>query len=185
MERRVFAGLAATIALAFSPTPATAQQSGRGPGGLSVPLVGMVNGVPATGSFKINRFGLVGKDVMAFGTATLNYATNVAVIATAMKVQLPGSSTAASFITEASALAAGTAPAATCDILHLTLGPLHLELLGLVVDLNQLQLDIVAQSGSGILGDLLCAVANLLNSTNLSSLLQQLVNALNNLIAAL
>jgi len=44
----------------------------------------------------------------------------------------------------------------SCQILDLTLGPLHLDLLGLVVDLNQVHLQITAQQGQG---NLLCAVA--------------------------
>jgi len=56
------------------------------------------------------------------------------------------------------------APAQTCTILDLTLGPLHLNLLGLVIDLNQVHLVITAQQGPGnLLGNLLCALANLLN----------------------
>ena len=40
--------------------------------------------------------------------------------------------------------------------LHLDLGPIHLDLLGLVVDLNDLHLDVAAQPGSGnLLGNLL------------------------------
>jgi hypothetical protein len=35
----------------------------------------------------------------------------------------------------------------TCDILHLTLGPLDLNLLGLVVHLDQVVLDITAEQG--------------------------------------
>ncbi len=50
-----------------------------------------------------------------------------------------------------------------CDILDLTLGPLDLNLLGLRVQLNQIDLQITAIPGGGLLGDLLCAVANLLN----------------------
>jgi hypothetical protein len=46
----------------------------------------------------------------------------------------------------ASALAAADP---SCQILDLTLGPLHLDLLGLVVDLNQVHLNITAQPGSG------------------------------------
>jgi hypothetical protein len=58
--------------------------------------------------------------------------------------------------------------AATCPILHLTLGPLDLNLLGLKVHLNQVVLIIDAQSGSGqLLGNLLCSVANLLNNSAL------------------
>jgi hypothetical protein len=56
---------------------------------------------------------------------------------------------------------------ATCQILHLVLGPLDLNLLGLKVHLNQVVLDVTAQSGPGnLLGNLLCSVANLLNRTN-------------------
>jgi hypothetical protein len=66
----------------------------------------------------------------------------------------------------------------TCDILHLTLGPLDLNLLGLVVHLNQIHLDITAQSGPGnLLGNLLCAVAHLLDGgplTALSNLLNRI-----------
>ena len=52
----------------------------------------------------------------------------------------------------------------TCRILHLTLGPLDLDLLGLQVHLNRVVLDITAQSGPGrLLGNLLCSVAHLLD----------------------
>jgi hypothetical protein len=58
----------------------------------------------------------------------------------------------------------GTAPASACQILDLTLGPLNLDLLGLVVDLSQVDLDITAVPGAGnLLGNLLCAVAGLLD----------------------
>ena len=52
----------------------------------------------------------------------------------------------------------------TCEILNLVLGPIHLDLLGLVIDLNQVVLNITAEQGSGnLLGNLLCAVAGLLD----------------------
>jgi hypothetical protein len=77
----------------------------------------------------------------------------------------------------------------TCQILDLTLGPLHLDLLGLVVDLNQVHLTITAEQGPGnLLGNLLCAVAGLLdpNGPNpLQQALQQIVNLLNQILAAL
>jgi hypothetical protein len=69
-------------------------------------------------------------------------------------------------------------PAATCPILHLDLGPLNLNLLGLTVHLNQVVLDINAVSGSGnLLGNLLCSVAGLLNQPTLPT--QQLTGLLN------
>jgi hypothetical protein len=42
-----------------------------------------------------------------------------------------------------------------CAVLHLVLGPLHLELLGLVADLNQIVLDLTAVPGT-LLGNIFC-----------------------------
>jgi hypothetical protein len=51
-----------------------------------------------------------------------------------------------------------------CDVLDLNLGPLDLDVLGLVVNLSEVDLNIDAVAGPGnLLGNLLCAVANLLN----------------------
>jgi hypothetical protein len=47
-----------------------------------------------------------------------------------------------------------------CTVLDLVLGPLHLNLLGLIVDLNQVHLQITADPNGGILGSLLCSLTN-------------------------
>ena len=75
----------------------------------------------------------------------------------------------------------------SCPILNLTLGPLDLNLLGLAVHLNQVVLNITAVPGNGnLLGNLLCSVANLLNSGGpIQTLLNNLVTTLNNILAAL
>ena len=52
-----------------------------------------------------------------------------------------------------------------CSIVDLLLGPLHLDLLGLVVDLNQVHLQITAAPDGGILGSLLCSLTNPTSST--------------------
>lgn len=52
------------------------------------------------------------------------------------------------------------AGAATCKVLELTLGPLNVDLLGLVVDLNKVHLTITATRGGGVLGDLFCGLAD-------------------------
>jgi hypothetical protein len=52
------------------------------------------------------------------------------------------------------------AQAATCPVLDLILGPLNLNLLGLVVDLNQVHLTITATQGGGALGDLFCSLSH-------------------------
>jgi hypothetical protein len=74
----------------------------------------------------------------------------------------------------------------SCAILNLTLGPLHVDLLGLVINLNQVNLNIVAQPGAGnLLGNLLCDVANLLNGggalADIANTLNSLLNLLNGL----
>ena len=64
-----------------------------------------------------------------------------------------------------------------CNVLNLTLGPLNLNLLGLVVTLNQVHLTITAVPGAGnLLGNLLCAVANLLNGTGSLSAIAALLS---------
>ena len=52
--------------------------------------------------------------------------------------------------------AAGT----VCPVLDLVIGPLNLQLLGLVVDLNQVHLTVTATRGAGALGDLFCQLAD-------------------------
>jgi hypothetical protein len=78
-------------------------------------------------------------------------------------------------------------PPATCPILSLTLGPLNLNLLGLVVNIpNPIILNITAVPGPGnLLGNLLCSVTNLLNNTGSGAGLTALLNSLNALLAGL
>ena len=51
-----------------------------------------------------------------------------------------------------------------CPILNLELGPINLDLLGLVLETSPICLQITAYDNAGLLGDLLCSVANLLNA---------------------
>lgn len=75
---------------------------------------------------------------------------------------------------------------AACDILHLVLGPLDLNLLGLKVHLDKVVLDIVAATGAGnLLGNLLCAITGLLDGGPLAGLLGQLTALLNQILGAL
>jgi hypothetical protein len=75
---------------------------------------------------------------------------------------------------------------AACDILNLVLGPLDLDLLGLEIHLSRVVLDIVAVAGAGnLLGNLLCAVAGLLDGGPLAGLLAQLADLLNQILGAL
>lgn len=114
------------------------------------------------GSFDIQRFAVQGGQLMAIGTLTGELTNTVTGVVTQISQQI--------------ALPVGVAQA-TCDILDLTLGPLDLDLLGLVIHLDQVNLTIDAEQGPGnLLGNLLCAVAGLLDRTPNVSGLARLLN---------
>ncbi|HEX8691317.1 MAG TPA: hypothetical protein VF746_02655 [Longimicrobium sp.] len=74
----------------------------------------------------------------------------------------------------------------SCKILTLDLGPLNLDLLGLVVDLSAISLDITAVPGPGnLLGNLLCAVAGLLDAGGAIGRIVDLLDRINDLLGAL
>jgi hypothetical protein len=152
----------------------------------AVPSAATTDGVPASGSVTVTQFKMINGVLNAVGTFTGTIGTQTVTAApfTAPVTNVDGHTLTGG----ASALAAANG---TCQILDLTLGPLHLDLLGLVVDLNQVHLTITAQQGSGnLLGNLLCSVAGLLDNTGgapggLSGLLQQLTSLLNQILAQL
>lgn len=75
--------------------------------------------------------------------------------------------------------------AAACEVLDLVLAPLRLDLLGLVVNLDKVDLNITAVSGPGnLLGNLLCSVVGLLDG-GLDGLLGRVVNLLNRILGQL
>lgn len=130
------------------------------------------------GSVHVSSFGVAGDKVVARGllTGTLvdeNGVTTAIVRTVSLPLILPGATVAES-----------VAAAASCGILHLELGPLDLDLLGLVVHLDKVVLDISAEPGSGnLLGNLLCAITGLLDGTGIN--LGLLSNLLNQLLALL
>jgi hypothetical protein len=75
---------------------------------------------------------------------------------------------------------------ATCGILLLDLGPLHLDLLGLVVDLNEVILSITGETGAGnLLGNLLCAITGLLDGAGALAGILNLIDSINNLLGSI
>jgi hypothetical protein len=73
-----------------------------------------------------------------------------------------------------------------CPVLALDLGPLHLDLLGLVVDLAPVILDITAQPGAGnLLGNLLCAILGILDLPGLFGVVSQLLDVVNQILGGL
>jgi opacity protein-like surface antigen len=141
-----------------------------------VPVSGTAhNGKQFTGHFNVSQFVTRGGKTYALGTLTGKLGnrtikrSNVAIPAS-----VPSNPTGIA------------SSAAACPILHLVLGPLNLNLLGLTVHLNQVVLDITAQSGSGnLLGNLLCSVSNLLNGTGGSTLSTQQLTGLLNIVQQL
>ncbi|HET9493250.1 MAG TPA: hypothetical protein VFR15_03390 [Chloroflexia bacterium] len=79
---------------------------------------------------------------------------------------------------------AGNAPTShVCDILDLSIGPIDLDLLGLVVHVDEINITIDAERGPGnLLGNLLCAIAGLLDGNPLGDVLNQIVGLLNRII---
>jgi hypothetical protein len=160
------------------PTSALAQSDKKVPHKLSAFMqsspTATTNGL--TGLFQIDHFDDSTGVLMAVGTLYGNV------------VKLDGSTVPLGDAGQSVSIpVAGVDP--TCQILNLTLGPLDLNLLGLQVHLNQVVLNITAESGNGnLLGNLLCAVAGLLNGTptgTITGLLTQLTSLLNQILSAL
>jgi hypothetical protein len=130
------------------------------------------------GTFRPTSFSVVNGVLKATGRlkGTLTEANGTSLGKVSQTATLPVQTTATS---------TAAAPAvAACNVLNLVLGPLNLNLLGLVVTLNQVNLNITAVPGS-LLGDLLCDVANLLNGGGLGGLLTEVSALLNEILAAL
>jgi hypothetical protein len=172
---------ATTLALAigFAPALAPLQAKAKESSGLQVPVGGAAaTGEKFAGTFNLQRFANNNGQLVAVGT--------IAGTVTDLAGNVVGSSlqTVAIPVTIPDATATGVqAAAVSCAILHLDLGPLNLNLLGLNIDLSRVVLDITAIPGAGnLLGNLLCAVTNLLNNpSGLAQLLNQILDILNGL----
>jgi hypothetical protein len=160
MKKLALATIFAFMTVSMAPpavSVATAQGQGQPSPVLSIPI-SVANFV---GTFNLTRFVNVGGVLNAVGTLTGTLTTPAGPVAIARTLSIP--------LMEP--------PTATCEILHLELGPLDLNLLGVVVHLDRIVLDIDAQPGPGnLLGNLLCAVAGLLDNPNgLAQILNQIL----------
>lgn len=165
--------LAASTALAVGTTfgtgaalvaadPATASAQAPAPAPLTTQIPCTVGGVSTTCTLAVTSLQVVNGVLQATGTVTSGSTT------------VPFSGVPV------------TNPSGSCPVLTLNLGPLHLDLLGLVVDLSQVNLNITAQPGPGqLLGNLLCAVTNLLNNNAAGTAVTNLLNHINSILAGL
>jgi hypothetical protein len=137
------------------------------------------------GTFTPQKFAVVNGVLKATGLlkGTLTDANGTKLGTVSQTATIPVNTSPASAGAKANAANAALA----CNVLDLTLGPLNLNLLGLVVTLNQVHLVITAVPGAGnLLGNLLCAVAGLLNGGGaLSGVLGQIASLLNQILALL
>jgi hypothetical protein len=172
--------LVGTSVLASGSVRAASPSASTSTGSLMFPIITTVNctavGVPSnlctaagqtlsfSGTGSITSFQVVNGVVTAVGTYTGTLTNTTTQATTTLSGTLSG------------ALTGGTG---SCQILNLTIGPIYLNLLGLVVQTNTVNLTITAQQGPGnLLGNLLCAVANLLNGNGSATALATLLNQL-------
>ena len=184
MYRKSFAALfiAAFAAIASFAAPATAHAAQDQPG-INFPIsTGSATQGTFNGNLKITSFAVQDGKLVATGLVTGTVASAAGGLqSVARTVTIPVVTGGGGVATAAPAAAA--AAAASCSILHLELGPLDLDLLGLVVHLDRVVLDLSAAPGAGnLLGNLLCSVTNLLNG---AGALAQIANALNQILGLL
>jgi hypothetical protein len=164
------------LLLAIPAADAVAQNRNR----LDVPVNGVVQNVGTiAGTYSISRFAIRNGGLVVIGqlTGTVTDTTGAVVRTIVTNVSVPVMNATAG---------SNTLAVASCDILNLILGPLHLDLLGLQIDLNQVILDITAQAGAGnLLGNLLCAITGLLDAGALGPFLVGLLNTLLGVLAGL
>jgi len=164
--------MALCAAVAAAPATAGAQE----PAGLTqvVPVTGKSqNGKQFTGTYAIDRFRSSGGDLVAVGTLRGRLGKR--------RVSERGVTMPAALSKPAAAAQLPPIPNA-CEILNLVLGPIRLDLLGLVVRTNRINVRIDAVPGPGnLLGNLLCAITGILDPQATSA--RQLAPALNALLA--
>ena len=142
--------------------------------------LGDQEGQVLNGVFAIQRFVHEGAQIIAVGKITAT-TTN-----TEGNVQ--------NFVTQARLpILSSTIPGDVCSVLHLALGPLDLDLLGRRVQLDEIALDITAQSvditaqavAENPLGNQLCSISGLLNGGGLTNAGARVTALLNQLIEML
>jgi hypothetical protein len=166
LKRRPFlVGAGAGLVAAATPT---AFAQGRRASGLSLPINGFVIADPL--QTVIGTFTPVAAVAGPNGTLLLQGIFDRAGGGGRQNIALPLTLDFPDFLTSG-----------VCTILDLQLGPLDLNLLGLEVHLNQINLVIEANPAGGLLGQLLCAIANLLQG-GLQNVINQVVDLLNQIL---
>jgi hypothetical protein len=154
MSRKFLATVIALVAVSALAFAATATGSGNATQSRAK--------IAATGStqqigtmnvrYTIQKFVRRGRHLYAVGTATAKFAP------VAARSDLPTASASKRFTARVRSIKAINSAQRICPVLELTLGPTHLNLLGLIVDLSTVHLTITADSQGGLLGRLFCSI---------------------------
>lgn len=158
--------------------PVRANAAGNTPGSaLSIPVQ-----VPLTGSLAGDTLNGV-LNITHFGTNSAGQLTASGSLVYSVVDSLGNVVNGLSGITQTlTNIPLTTGSGGTCSILDLTVGAIHLDLLGLTIDTNTIHLSITAQSGPGnLLGNLLCSVAHLLDNGNTNAV-ANILNAVTRLL---
>jgi hypothetical protein len=117
------------------------------------------NGVQQIGNMivtlKINKFVRRGKSLFAQGTAVSHFAPSPA-----NPAGVAPTTVTKPFTAKVQGLRQFQSAQRICPVLELTLGPLDLNVLGLIVHLDTVHLTITANSRGGVLGSLFCSLAH-------------------------
>jgi hypothetical protein len=154
MSRKFLATVTALIAVAALSFAATA--TGSGSATQSQAKLGTAGATQQVGMlnvrFTIQKFVRRGKRLYAVGTTSAKFAP------VAARPDLPTATATRRFTARVIRVKAIQSAQRICPVLELTLGPTHLNLLGLIVDLSTVHLVITADSQGGILGQLFCSI---------------------------
>jgi len=154
MSRKYLATMTALVAIAALAFAATATGTGSATQSRtriaatgSTQQIGMLNV-----RFTIQRFVRRGTRLYAVGTTSAKFNP------VASRSDLPTATSSKRFTARVIAVKAIHSAQRICPVLELTLGPTHLNLLGLIVDLSTVHLTITADSEGGLLGRLFCSI---------------------------
>jgi hypothetical protein len=158
MSRKLAAlsAIAAIVALAFAASATSA--GGTAQAQRSTGVTGVTSTTTRLGTvtvrLQIKKFIRRGKRIYAVGRAITHFRPSAAKAG-----ELPSATSRKAFTARVIKVRRFSSAQRICPVLDLTLGPLDLDLLGLLVHLDRVHLTITADSNGGLLGRLLCSVS--------------------------
>jgi hypothetical protein len=190
-----------TIAVVLAPTAGRAEPPSEKSRPLILPLAGTAaNGVTFNGTVAVNRFVQKDGKIYAIGSVSGTVSGPAGPIGTALSLPAAfpvhvgsgavarveqGRIHPASLSTPANGARLMLVQATTCGVLHLDLGAINLNLLGVVVTTTPVTIDINGDTG-GPLGGLVCAVLSTLNNVvGVVNLLNSLLSLVTGLVGGL